>query len=70
MGIINTNNVSWSTEKVPKCEVLILRYYESKHVNYCRSDDFSDEKKENPTCPGKSHLSANSKGCRSKDFVP
>jgi hypothetical protein len=46
MGIIDSTNVSWSTGKVPKCkEAPILRYYESKHVNYTRSDDFSDEKK-------------------------
>ncbi len=71
MGIIDTTNMSWSTGKVPKCkEALILLYYESKHANYSRSDYFSDEKKLKPSCPGKSHFSAESEGCRSKDFVP
>jgi hypothetical protein len=46
IGIIDTTNVSWSTENVPKCKgALILLYYESKHANYSRSDYFSDEKK-------------------------
>jgi hypothetical protein len=46
MGIIDTTNLSWSTRKVSKSkEVLILHYYESKNVNYTKSDDFSDEKK-------------------------
>jgi hypothetical protein len=46
MGKIDTTNVSWSTGKVSKSkEILILRYFESKHVNYTRSDNFSVEKK-------------------------
>jgi hypothetical protein len=37
MGIIDTTMVSWSTGKVSKSkEVLILRYYESKHVKFTR----------------------------------
>jgi hypothetical protein len=52
MGILDTTNVSWSTGKVPKStEVLILRYFESKHIKYARSDDFSKEKRQ------KSHFS-------------
>jgi hypothetical protein len=46
MGIIDTTNVSWSTGKVSKRkEVIILCYYESKNVNYTRSDDFSVKRK-------------------------
>ncbi len=46
MGIIDTTNESWSTGKVSKSrEVQILRHYESKHVDYTRSDGFSVEKK-------------------------
>ncbi len=45
MGILDTTNVSWSTGKVSKSkEVLILRHYESKNVNYTRSDNFSIHK--------------------------
>ncbi len=52
MGILDTTNVSWSTGKVSKSkEVMILCYYESKHINYTRSDDFSNKKKQ------ESHLS-------------
>jgi hypothetical protein len=46
MGIIDITSLSWSTRKVSKRkEVMILLYYESKHVNYTRSDDFSVDKK-------------------------
>jgi hypothetical protein len=47
MGILDTTNVSWFTGKVPKSkEILILRYFESKNINYTRSDDFSNKKRQ------------------------
>ncbi len=46
MGIIDTTNLSWSTRKLlGRKEVMILCYYEPKHVNYTKSDNFFDRKK-------------------------
>ncbi len=59
MGIVDTTNTSWSTQKVLKCKkIMFLYYYKYKHVKIIRTNSIVSLKYEENPISGKSIISS------------